>query len=59
LPKAKEMLLHHLKDIQYLALALRFNCPIFSGDKTLKELLSISDIKVFSPREMLSKFETI
>jgi len=58
LQKAREMLPNHLKDIQYLALALRFNCPIFSGDKTLKELLSSSNIKVFPPREMLSKFET-
>jgi predicted nucleic acid-binding protein len=51
--KAKELLSEHLKDVQYLALALKLGCPIFSGDKVLKEL---SPAKIFSPKEMLEKF---
>ena len=51
--KAKKPLLNHLKDVQYLALAMKLNCPIFSGDKRFKEL---SPVKVFSPKEMLNKF---
>ena len=40
----------NLKDSPYLALALKFNCPIFSGDKGLKEQ---GVVNVFSPRELL------
>lgn len=50
LPEAKRLLSEHLKDVPYLALALKLDCPIFSGDKTLKKL---SPIKVLSPREVL------
>ena len=50
LPKAKGLLSEHSKDVPYLALALKLNCPIFSGDKTLKRL---SPVKVLSPREVL------
>ena len=56
LPKAEKMLSEHLKDAPYLALALKLNCPIFSGDKTLKKFLSKTDIEVLSPKEMLNKF---
>ncbi|MEX0920300.1 MAG: PIN domain-containing protein [Candidatus Pacearchaeota archaeon] len=54
--KAKEILSEHLKDVQYLALALKLNCSIFSGDKILKSLLSKTPIEVLSPKEILSKF---
>lgn len=47
LPEAIEL---NLKDSPYLALALKFNCPIFSGDKGLKKQ---DAVKVFSPRELL------
>lgn len=40
------------EDAPYFALALRFNCGIFSGDKRLKEQVKI---KIFSPRELLNK----
>lgn len=30
----------HLKDVPYVALSLKFDCKIFSGDKRLKEQLS-------------------
>lgn len=38
------------KDKQYFALALAFNCGLFSGDPELKEQ---SVVKVYSPRELL------
>ena len=50
LSKANELLKTHVKDIPYVALALKLNAPIFSGDKVLKNC--IPD-KVLSPREML------
>jgi len=50
LPEAKRLLSTHPKDVPYLALALKFDCSIFSGDKTLKRL---SPVKVLSPREVL------
>jgi predicted nucleic acid-binding protein len=49
-PKAEKMLSGHIKDVPYLALALKLECPIFSGDKVLKRL---SPVRVFSPRELL------
>ena len=52
IPESKKLVSEHLKDIQYVALALKLNCPIFSGDKTLRGL--IPD-KVLNPKEMLSK----
>lgn len=55
LPKGKELLSEHLKDVQYLALALKVNCPIFSGDKILKKLLSKTSTEVLSPKEMFDK----
>jgi len=53
LDNAKKILSNHQKDIPYLALAMKTNCPIFSGDKILKEL---SPIDVYNPKEMLDKF---
>jgi len=57
-PEAKKLLSEHLKDVSYLALALRLGCPVFSGDKVLKNLLSKTSVEVLSPKEMLSKFDT-
>jgi len=48
-PRAEKMLSKHIKDVPYLALALKLNCPIFSGDKVLKRL---SPVRVCSPREL-------
>ncbi len=53
LPKAKELLSEHIKDSPYVALALKLDCPIFSGDKVLKKL---SPVEILSPKEMLEKF---
>lgn|SRR3989338_9636316 len=47
LPEAIEL---NLKDSPYLALALEFDCPIFSGDKGLKEQ---SKVKVLPQKELL------
>lgn len=52
LPKAKEILPTHTKDAPYLALALKFNSPIFSGDKKLKKQ---SEVEIWSPRKVLNK----
>lgn len=43
------------KDSPYLALALKRNCPIFSGDKKLGLQ---SKVKVFSPRDLLDIIES-
>lgn len=55
LDKLSEAIELNPKDSPYLALALKFNCPIFSGDKELKEQ---TKVKVFSPREMLDIIES-
>ncbi len=48
LPEA-ERICRDPKDKEYVALALAFNCPIFSGDPDLRE---IKEVKVYSPREL-------
>src|SRR3989338_4179662 len=48
LPGAIEL---NFKDAPYLALALKYDCGIFSGDKGLKEQ---TKVKVLSPRELLN-----
>ena len=48
LPEA-ERICRDPKDKEYVALALAFNCGIFSGDPDLRE---IEGIKVYSPREL-------
>ena len=52
LPESKEIAKDHLKDFPYIALSLKLNCPIFSGDKKLKEIYE----NVLSPKEMLERF---
>ena len=49
-PKAKELLGEEKKDAPYLALALAYNCKIFSGDKRLRS--KIPEF-VVTPRELL------
>lgn len=53
-PKAVQMLGNHVKDAPYVALALKLDCPIFSGEKKLKALPSV---KAFSPRELLDMLD--
>ena len=52
LPKAKEMLQGHTKDALYLALSLKYDTQIFSGDTILKNLCPD---RVITPRELLDK----
>ena len=51
IPRAENFLKGHEKDTPYLALALAFDCAIFSGDEKLKGL---SPVPVYSPRELLN-----
>src|SRR3989344_1809399 len=53
LPKAEKLSSTHLKDVQYVALSLKLNCSIFSGDKSLKKL---AGVEVLNPKELLSRF---
>jgi predicted nucleic acid-binding protein len=48
LPEAQK---RNLNDAPYIALALKRRCPIFSGDKQLKQQ---AKIPVYSPREILN-----
>ena len=54
--EAREILKGHEKDALYLALALKFNCNIFSGDKVFKGLCPD---KVKTPRELLDEFSDV
>jgi len=49
-PEAKE-LAPHLKDIEYFALALKLDCPIWAQEKAFKKQ---SRVKVFSTSELIS-----
>ena len=53
--KACEFLSEHEKDKEYLALALRFNCLIWSEDKVLKKQ---SKIEVFNTKELFDKLSS-
>ncbi len=56
LQDAEKVLVGHLKDLQYLALALKYNSKrIFSGDRVLRDLLleRLPSVKVLYPKEML------
>ena len=44
-------LAQHEKDAPYIALALKLNCPILSGDKGLKKQ---AKVKIISPSQALS-----
>ncbi len=41
------------KDILYIALALKLNCPIWSGDKKLKEQ---SIIEVYNTKDLIERY---
>ena len=43
----------HEKDLLYFALALKLNCPIWSGEKRFKEQ---SRIEVFNTKDLVKKF---
>ena len=54
-PKAFRILEKHPKDAPYLALALKLDCKILSGDKILKELYPH---KVVTPRQALDDIQS-
>lgn len=54
--KEAELVCPDPDDIEYFALALKLNCPIWSEDKRLKKQ---SKVKVFSTSELLKKFGLI
>ena len=51
IPEAKK-LAPHLKDVQYFALALSLNCPIWSEEKGFKEQ---SKVKIYNTKELIDK----
>ena len=53
LEPAKEIS-YDIGDIQYLALALKLKCPIWSNDKDFKKQ---NKVKVFSTNELLKEFK--
>ena len=42
-----------INDIDYFALALKLNCPIWSEDKKLKEQ---SEVEIFSTKDLIEKY---
>lgn len=50
--EAREILKGHEKDVPYLALALKMECDILSGDKVFKQLCSN---RVKNPKEILEE----
>jgi predicted nucleic acid-binding protein len=50
IPEAKK-LAPHLKDVEYFALALKLDCPIWSNEKAFKKQ---SKVKVFSTSDLIS-----
>ena len=50
LSKANILLNGHEKDTEYVALALKYNCPLWSKEKLLKKL---KDIKVLDANEIM------
>lgn len=50
--EAKEICPHH-KDIPYFALALKLNCPIWSGEK---KFIKQSKVEIFNTKYLVDKF---
>ena len=53
IPEARKILKEHEKDVPYLAIALKKNCNIFSGDRVFKKLCPD---KVKTPKVLLEEF---
>ncbi len=54
--EAKQILKGHEKDVPYLALSLKYDCNIFSGDKIFKQFCPE---RVKTPREILEELDKI
>lgn len=55
MPEACKLLPEHIKDALYLALALKFDCLIWSEEKLLKKQCKI---KVFNTKELFDKLNS-
>jgi len=51
IPEACELIPNHTKDKEYLALALKFNCPIWSEEKLLK---TQTKVRILNTQELYS-----
>lgn len=49
IPKACKLFPEHEKDVPYLALSIKYNCPLWSEEKLLKKQ---SEIEVFNTEEL-------
>ena len=52
--KAAKGISHDIKDIEYLALALKLKCPIWSNDKDFKKQ---NKIKIYSTNDLLKEIK--
>lgn len=52
MPGALRILPSHIKDAEYLALALKYNCPIWSEEKLLK---TQSKVEIVNTKELCGK----
>ncbi len=52
--EAAKKISHDIDDVQYLALALRLECPIWSNDKDFKKQ---DKVKIFSTNELLKNLK--
>jgi|SRR3989344_8920686 len=53
IPKACELIPDHAKDAEYLALALKYNCSLWSEEKLLKKQAEIKVFNTFELSELL------
>lgn len=52
MPEALRILPSHIKDAEYLSLALKYNCPIWSEEKLLK---TQSKVEILNTKELYDK----
>jgi len=52
--KEAKMISPNLKDLPYFAVAFALNCPIWSGDKALKQQ---SKVQVYNTEELVKEFQ--
>jgi len=52
MPEANKIFPEHTKDVSYLALALKFNCPIWSEEKLLKRQ---TKIQILNTKELFNR----
>lgn len=55
-PEAKNLLGDHVKDVEYVALALKMRCPLWSKEKRLKNLSIITTLDADEVEQALLSF---